>query len=33
MSLLYNLESKPNIDSQPPNVLYIVLLVLIWELK
>ena len=33
MSLLYNLESKPNIDSQPPNVLYIVLLVLIFELK
>ena len=33
MSLLYNLESQPNIDNQPPNVFYIVLLVLIFELN
>ena len=33
MSLLYNLEFQPNIENQPPNVLYIVLLVLIFELK
>ena len=33
MSLRYNLKSQPNIDNQPPNVLYIILLVLIFELK
>ena len=33
MSFLYNLEFQPNIDNQPPNVLYIVVLVLIFELN